>query len=142
MSGLEDIPIALGNALPAQEAPSPTVLAVLQETANMVQTFLETQQSDSIDLRSLPLTPGDYDLLGEMLGEGEVSATIDAAGPTLVRETAYPGIWWITHLNNDDEVVAEFIEVTRCPEILKSQWDDISDSLEQLRSLLSRPMGP
>lgn len=110
--------------------------AVLREVENLLERLVDAGEESSIDLTSLPLSPEDYDLLEEVLGEGEVSAEVTSIGPTRVHETGIPGVWWITHYNTDDEVMSEFIEVAYCPEILLTPEDDIKDGLEVLRARL------
>jgi hydrogenase-1 operon protein HyaF len=110
--------------------------AVLREIESRLQLLLEKGEEGSIDLSGLPLMPEDYDLLEETLGEGEVVAEVHSLGPTRIHETGIPGVWWVTHYNSDDEVLAEFIEVAWCPEILLTPEDDVKDGLEALRARL------
>jgi hydrogenase-1 operon protein HyaF len=124
MNPLSDIPVQLiprddePTDLPA--APSPQALALLQELQNMLNTLMTKGESNSIDIRSLPMLPGDYEQIKSILGDGEVTATVSAMGPTRIHETRIPGIWWVTHSNANDEVMAEIIEVTPMPEILQT----------------------
>ncbi len=85
-----------------------------------------------IDLQSLPLAPGEDERIEEALGRGEVSAELNALGQSLIQETAYPGVWLVTHRNNENAVVGRFIEVTRIPELLKSQQTDIEHGINRL----------
>jgi HupH hydrogenase expression protein, C-terminal conserved region len=94
------------------------------------------EQGTVIDLKSLPMAPGEERRIEEALGEGEVRAELQALGPTVVQETAYPGVWLVTHRNAENEVVARFIEVTRMPEILMAQPEDIERGIEKLESEL------
>lgn len=82
--------------------------------------------------------PGDAAELAATLGEGELSAQLEAIGPSTIRETAFPGIWWVTHRNQDDQIIAQFLEVTFMPSILRSQAQDVRDGLETLTSKLSQ----
>lgn len=133
------IPIHV-QAAPAadQSAPSGNAQAILHEIVSLLEALTSRGTNGIIDLRAMPLTPGDYRVLEEVLAEGEVKATVDAAGPTEVRETLYPGVWWIRHRNEAGEVVGEFIEVTAFPEILKSPMDDVREGLADLATLLER----
>ena len=88
------------------------------------------------DLRRLPLAPGEEERLDALLGEGEVRAEVDALGPTTVQETLYPGVWLITHCNAEGATVARFIEVTRIPELLRSQQEDIDVGIRRLEKEL------
>lgn len=115
-----------GNAVP-----------ILHEIETLLNELVASGKSAAIDLRSLPLLPGDYEKLKEVLGQGEVSATIDAMGPTQVRETAIHGVWWVTHYNSDAAVIAEFIEVTTMPGILRTHPVDVRVGLDMLHSRLT-----
>lgn len=110
--------------------------ALLRELQTLLEALVERGEEGSIDLKSLPMGPGDHLRLRAALGEGEVTAVIQALGPTRVIETAFPGVWWITHYNVHDEVVAERIEVTSVPEIVKSPSADVAEGLQRLRSAL------
>ncbi len=111
-----------GNALP-----------LLHEITALMQTLADKGEEGCIDLRSLPLTPGDYDQLRTLLGEGEAQATVNAAGETSVRETGYAGVWWVTYYGPDSEVMADRIEITLVPAILKSHPADVSAAARRLQ---------
>lgn len=133
------IPIHVAGASAADpSAPSGNAQAILHEIVGLLDALTSRGTDGIIDLRAMPLTPGDYRVLEEVLAEGELHATIDAAGPTEVRETIYPGVWWIRHRNETGEVVGEFIEVTAVPEILKSPMDDVREGLADLATLLEQ----
>ena len=63
MSKLEDIEVRV------EQTNSPSqVLAILNELQSKLTALAEQGTNDSIDLRSLPLFPGDYEQLKERLG--------------------------------------------------------------------------
>ena len=142
MNPLSDIPIALvprdDELDRLSQPPSPQVLALLRELQNMLDVLIGTGASNSIDIRSLPMMPGDYDHIKAILGEGEVTATVSAMGPTHVRETQIPGIWWVTHCNVREEVMAEFIEVTPLPQILLTQDVELQHAGERLAHCIDK----
>ncbi len=70
-----------------------------------------------------------------MLGVGEVKATINSIGSSSIRETAYRGIWWVTHYGDDGEVFSELIEITQVPEILVTHIDEIRHSAHAMAAL-------
>jgi hydrogenase-1 operon protein HyaF len=111
-------------------------LAVLSEIAGMLKALVETGEGGSIDMGTLPLGPADVALIEEALGEGEVFAEVDSLGLTHVHESGVPGVWWITHLSEDGDIMARFIEVAECPEILLAPHEDIRDGLDALRARL------
>ena len=143
MSGLDDIGIAVIDMDDNEGGLRENVRAILQEIATMLGALSEAGaespggETRAIDIRSLPLLPGDYEALEEVLGTGEVTAEFDGGyGPTEIFETGVSGVWWIRHFNEEGEIAAEFIEIARIPEILLSQEDDIRESLKTLREQL------
>lgn len=118
------------------------VRAILYEIEGLLKRFAETGEAGAIDLRSLPMAPGDYERLQEFLGEGELDAQLDALGPTRVRETAFSGVWWVSHRNAHGETLTEIIEVTRVPEILCTDEEAIRESAAQLSERLVESRNP
>jgi hydrogenase-1 operon protein HyaF len=111
---------------------------LLHELHTMLQTLFDTGQNGILDLRALPpLGEEGYQFLKEKLGRGEVSARIESFGRSEIQETAYSGIWWVTHYNQDDDVLTELIEVNFLPELLKSPRDDVLFGQIRLGKLLS-----
>jgi hydrogenase-1 operon protein HyaF len=110
--------------------------ALLNEIATLLQKLLDKGEGGSIDLSGLSLTEEDYDLLEDVLGEGEVNADVNSLGATQVAESGVPGVWWVTHYDADDEIMAEFIEVAWCPEILLAPQEDVQSGLDALRARL------
>ena len=111
-----------------QEAVFPfhgNVRPILNEVTHALDRLLETGEATVIDLAGLPFGPGELEHLEASLGTGELSATLDALGTSCIRETAFPGVWWLEHRNALDEVVGRYLEITRTPEILSSQEADI-----------------
>jgi hydrogenase-1 operon protein HyaF len=134
MSGLQDIAVTVEAKA---GAPSAQVLAIASEIEHHLKIFIDKGETASIDLRSLPMAPGDYQALKELLGEGEVSARLDALGTSSIQETAVPGVWWLVHRNASDEVMADLIEITDCPAILKTQTEDLREGPERLRARIT-----
>ena len=118
------------------EATTGNIPPLLHEIRHALNRLARGEAGTSIDLRSLPLAPGEEERIEAVLGEGEVRAELEALGPTLVQETSYPGVWLVTHRNADGAVIARFIEVTRMPDILMSQQEDIERGISKLESEL------
>ena len=108
------------------------VQPLLHEIRHALARWLDTGEATIIDLRSLPMAPGEEDELVETLGSGEIRARLTALGKSDIIETRFPGLWLVTHYNNNDEVIGKFLEVCDMPPILKAQEEDIRDGLEQL----------
>lgn len=114
---------------------------LLHEVRHALARLLEAGEPSSIDLRALPMGPGDDEALDRMLGIGEVEASVSVLGSSSVLETSYPGVWIVTHRNEDDQIVSRFIEVAYVPKILASQVPDIQDGYERLKANLDHPGG-
>ncbi len=127
---LEQFNIQIGNALTHNVQP------LLHEIRHALRELIENGDSHVIDLRTIPLAPGEEEEIIARLGCGEVHAQLNALGQSEIYETQYKGVWLVTHFNAENSIVGRFIEVTLMPEILKSQQEDMQDSLAQLEEEL------
>ena len=108
------------------------VKPLLHEIKHALDNLIETGQTSIIDLRSIPLAPGEEDKILDTLGQGEVLAQLNALGLSEVIETQYAGVWLVTHYNDENTIISRFIEVTTMPEILCSQTEDIMKAYSSL----------
>jgi hydrogenase-1 operon protein HyaF len=113
--------IATGNVIP-----------LLHEVRHALQGLLECGRETIIDLRSIPMGPGEEEQIAERLGRGEVQVRLSALGPSEIIETRYPGVWLVTHRNNDGDVIGKFIEVCAIPRLVTAQNEDIRAGLQLL----------
>jgi hydrogenase-1 operon protein HyaF len=109
---------------------------LLHQIRHALKRLADGDDGTVIDLKRLPLAPGEAERIAETLGTGEVRAEVDALGPTIIQETSYPGVWLITHMNTDGVEVARFVEVTYIPELLRSQQADIDAGIDRLEDEL------
>lgn len=130
MAQQEQFNIQIGSELTQNVQP------ILHEIRHALDELITTGKNRVIDLRTIPLAPGEEEQILLKLGNGEVQAQLDALGRSEIYETKYKGVWLVTHFNSEDNIVGRFIEITTIPEILKSQQEDIQDSLNQLESEL------
>lgn len=112
------------------------VRPILYEVRHALEALLEKGETSIIDLRSIPLAPGEEDTILNTLGRGEVHAQLNALGPSEICETRYAGVWLISHYNEEEAIVSRFIEITEFPDILKSQQEDMSNALIELTQTL------
>ena len=129
-TSLPQFNIQIGNDLTWNVQP------ILHEIRHALRKLLETGESSIIDLRSIPLAPGEEETIIDTLGCGEVHAKLNALGPSEIYETRFAGVWLTTHFNEESSVIGRFIEITRFPDILKSQHEDMTISLDQLEQEL------
>ena len=127
---------ALDSIAVRVETSSGNIAPLLHEIRHALRRVAAGGEGTTIDLGSLPLAPGEDKRIEEQLGKGEVCASLDALGPTVVQETRFAGVWFITHRNTENEVVGRFIEVTRMPELLLAQAPDMQRSLSELERQL------
>jgi hydrogenase-1 operon protein HyaF len=110
--------------------------SVLTEVARLLEALAVEGRSGAVDLRSLPLTDADRAQLSELLGPGEVTAELDVGGRSTVRETAYAGVWWVTHRGAGDRVASEEIAVCPVPSILVAHPADIAAAARRIQKTL------
>jgi hydrogenase-1 operon protein HyaF len=108
------------------------VMPLLHEVKHALGNLINKQESTIIDLRSIPLAPGEEEKILTTLGRGEVQANLDAMGPSEIIETEYAGVWVVTHYNDEHDIISRFIEITNIPEILASQSVDIIEAYKCL----------
>ncbi len=113
------------------------VVPLLHEIRHGLARLLESNAATTIDLRGIPMAPGEEDRIVGELGQGEVQARMSALGPSEIVETRFPGVWLVTHYNSENEVIGKFIEVCDMPQILKAQTEDIREGLAQLTAQLA-----
>ncbi|MCU0840818.1 MAG: hydrogenase expression/formation protein [Thiobacillaceae bacterium] len=131
---LERIPIRVeADDLPM----SGNAPAVLREIGELLHRLAEEGVGGAIDLRSLPFLPGDRVWLEERLGCGEVEISLQAGGLSTFSETRFPGVWWVVHRNPQGAVVSEQVEVTRVPDIIVADPNDVRNGLANLNDLIS-----
>jgi hydrogenase-1 operon protein HyaF len=139
MIRLGDIPVRIEGTAPRADSPDRSaglgggVAAVLAELAARLERLAQSGETALIDLRSLPMSAADRAELLDALGQGEVTATLDAQGLSTLRETAFAGVWWTVHRNRDGAVTSELLEVGLTPQILAAHAGDITPAAAALR---------
>jgi hydrogenase-1 operon protein HyaF len=119
------------------EHASGNVEPLLHQVRHALDALLREGTSTCIDLLALPLAAGEEERLRTLLGSGEVRAELKVLGHSEIAETAYPGVWLVSHDDERGGPLARFIEITHVPELLRSQPDDIRFALERLTARLS-----
>jgi len=119
---------------------SHNTIPLMHEVNHALKRLIRTGEGTIIDLRAIPFGPGDEARLLQLLGEGEVTASMDALGRTTVRETGFSGVWLVDHYNSEEERIAFQIEITDIPDLLRAQDEDMGESLQRLEYLLRREL--
>ena len=136
MNPFNDIAIEVADITAPDNDLTDNVKAILFEINALQENFVNNSQSGIIDLRTLPMLPGEYNMLKQILGEGEVNATLNTLGSSHIMETALTGVWWVTHNDETGDPLAEFIEITEIPEILKSNKNETEMAYTVLKQQL------
>lgn len=134
---LRDIPVVSADPPGVAEVPTGNGPPLLREISARLDGLLRRGEDGSIDLRGLPLSAADRRWLEEALGDGEVLIRVDAAGRSTLRETGYPGVWWVEHRDGRDVLTGEFIEVAFVPEWVRAHPDDVAAGLGRLAAYLA-----
>jgi hydrogenase-1 operon protein HyaF len=132
MSELDSIPVILGGP-PDGGFRTQNLRPLLLQIGQAMRDLLECGSTTTIDLAAMPFSRQDEEDLRRHLGTGEVSATLNALGPTLIQETALPGVWLTEHKDADGRRLTLHLEVTRIPSILVASEEDIADGLKLLQ---------
>lgn len=126
----------------ASRVDSGNVPLLLAEIRHALERLVRSGTPHTIDLRAIPLGPGEEDRLLDALGRGEVHAEFDSMGPTEIQECGYAGVWCVTHRNGDGgAVTGRFLEITYAPDLLASPAEDVSAALERLTAELTTARG-
>lgn len=120
------------------ESSSGNVAPLLHEVRHGLAQLLQEGVPGIIDLRGVPLAPGEEEKILKFLGVGEVRAELQSLGRSEICESNYPGVWIVTHYDEHGAIQGRFIEITHIPQLLQSQRADIEDGCTRLQVLLHR----
>lgn len=118
------------------EVSSGNIPPLLHEVRHALVALSKDGTCNIIDLKSIPLAPGEMESILATLGEGEVRAELQSLGRSEIRETSFPGVWVVTHYDEQGDIKARFIEITHMPDILESQDPDIAEGLARMEVML------
>lgn len=133
MSGLDSIPIRVEGAI-ERAFRTENLRPLLRQVQQALHELCENGTETIIDLSAMPFSSHDEADLREQLGTGEVSATVDALGPSLVQETALPGVWLVEHKDANERRLTLHLTIANVPQILVTPLQDIVDGLEALNA--------
>lgn len=119
---LEQIPVV---QIDPNVAPTGMVPALLRELDEALQALMMEGTRHVVDLSTLPLSTADRSMLNSELGEGEMRIDLEALGRSQIRESTFPGVWWVRHEGPDGMLLADHIEVTYIPEIVPAHASDV-----------------
>lgn len=144
MTPLHKIPIPIHVESRVKKVTNRSIAtAVLSQILASLNDLVQTGKTAIIDLRSqAQMSAATYNYLKEALSAGEVTAVIEADLKVEITETQYPGVWWLTHRNDQGAIVTELIEITEMPDILRPNRAEIRAGLRRLEQALQEPPPP
>jgi len=138
MSALDSIPVVVEGD-PGGDARTQNLEPLLLQVEQALSDLVERGQATLIDLTAMPFSDQDEHDLRERLGKGEVSATVEAFGPTMVVETGLSGVWLVEHKDAEGRRLTLHLEVCRVPAILVTPEEDVAEALAASRSANEAP---
>jgi hydrogenase-1 operon protein HyaF len=132
MSGLDSISIKVEEA-GGQDFRTENLRPLMRQVEQALADLVESQRETVIDLAAMPFSDQDEAELRAFLGTGEVSAVVDAFGPSRIEETGVPGVWLVEHRDAEDRRLTLHIAITRVPALLVTPTEDLTDGLRALR---------
>ena len=133
MSGLDSIPVVVQGDLGA-DGHTENLEPLMLQLEQALQDLVDTGSTTVIDLSAMPFNDKDEEALRQRLGKGEVTARLDAFGPTSIEETGLSGVWLVEHKDAEGRRLTLQLEIGRVPSILVTPADDIADALAGLKS--------
>ena len=114
---------------------------ILREIETRLTALITAGQASSIDMTHRPMHAEEYRQLRLALATGRVNAVVTEPSRCEVRETTFPGVWWVTRYDTPEEPCAEAIavafaiesiEISFMPSILRSSTEEARRALHRL----------
>lgn len=94
--------------------------------------LLDTGEETIIDFTNYPCDEECEQALKEILGKGEVTASLNIFGCDSIIETGVHGVWWVYHLNDSGAILTKALYISYVPSILPAQPDDVEYAINVL----------
>jgi hydrogenase-1 operon protein HyaF len=108
--------------------------SLLSDIKLALQNLLDTGEETIIDFSNFPCDEKCEQALKNILGRGDVTASLNIFGCDSIIETGIHGVWWVYHLNDEGAILTKALYIAYVPSILPAQQDDIEYGI----SVLSR----
>jgi hydrogenase-1 operon protein HyaF len=125
-ASMDDAPAGVINALP-----------ILVELQSYSAQYEESSTVHVINLTLLPVSAADLEFLDQRLGRGPVDTLSRAYGKCQVINTLTPNVWWVRYYNSMGTLILNTLEVVAVPAVIRAAPEDLRDSLERLRDILT-----
>lgn len=105
---------------------------LVEDIKAALQHLLATGEETIIDFTNYPCDEGCEEALKEILGKGEVTASLTIFGCDSIIETGVHGVWWVYHLNDSGAILTKALYISYVPSILPAQADDVEYAINVL----------
>lgn len=105
---------------------------LVRDIRDALQLLLDTGKETIIDFTNYPCDEKCEEALKEILGKGEVTASLNIFGCDSIIETGVHGVWWVYHLNDTGAIITKALYVSYVPSILPAQPEDVEYSINVL----------
>jgi hydrogenase-1 operon protein HyaF len=124
--------------LPVSEAPEGAMnaLAVLVEIRARMAAFKAGETAHVINLTLLPMALIDLAVLDDALGFGPVTALSRGYGDCRIASTSRRHVWRVRHLNADDRLILDTVEIVDIPGGGRAFQEDVDDGARRLGELM------
>lgn len=106
--------------------------SVLDDIKLALQHLLETGEETIIDLTNHPCDEKCEQALKNILGKGDVTASLNIFGEDSIIETGIHGVWWVYHINDRGDILTRALYITYVPSLLPAQRDDVEYGINVL----------
>lgn len=106
--------------------------ALLDDIRMALQLLLDKGEETIIDFTNFPCDEKCEKALKDILGRGNVTASLNIFGCDSIIETGIHGVWWVYHLNDVGAILTKSLYIAYVPSILPAQRDDIEYGINVL----------
>ena len=106
--------------------------SLLSDIKLALQHLLDTGEETIIDFTNYPCSEKCEQALKNILGRGDVTASLNIFGCDSIMETGIHGVWWVYHLNDLGAILTKSLYIAYVPSILPAQRDDIEYGINVL----------
>lgn len=108
------------------------IYSLIEDIKAALKNLLETGEETIIDFTNYPCDEECEEAIKEILGKGEVTASLNIFGCDSIIETGVHGVWWVHHLNDTGAILTKALYISYVPSILPAQPDDVEYSINVL----------
>ena len=116
--------------------------ALLAEVARLLEQAAASGEGGLIDVWHLALSAPALAQLEQRLGVGEILITLSSQGESRFRETAFAGVWWCEHRDQEGRLRACLIEVAAIPAWVPARADEMAAAARHLQATAGAAESP